>query len=81
MDDHPGDRDRRNERERPLEELLVRRVVKQVPADSADSKRREDTHMDRTHQLAASRLPQVRETDRDDEKGFEPLPQRNNKGL
>ena len=74
-------RDRRNEGERPLEPFLVRRAIEEVPADGADGEGGDDAPVNRANQLRPSRLPEISKADRDNQEGFDPFPQGDDKGL
>ena len=81
MNDEPRDRDGGNQRQRSLEQLLIRGVVEQVSPCSADEKRHADAGVNRARQLGAPGLPQIRETDGNNQEGFESFPQGDDKGL
>ena len=81
MNNHPRDGERGNERQRTFEKLLIRGVVEQVAADGTDRKRGQDARVDRARELPVPGLPQIRETDGNNQEGFESFPQSDDKGL
>ncbi len=81
VDGHPAHRHGGDERERTVEPFLIQRVEQQVAAERAHGDGDADAPVHCGGERRTTRLAEVRQADRDDQKSFETLAKRDDKRL